>query len=286
MEKIIIVENITEFSIKQITESGQAFRWEMETDGSYTGVALGKVINIKQEKNKLIVSGTDEEEFNLIWREYFDLNRNYKIIIEEFKNKDIHLDAAVSYGDGIRILNQDLWEMIISFIISGNNNIPRIRKSIELISENYGDFILEKNGKKYYSFPTPEQLSKASIEDLRGLGVGYRDKYIFETTKSIVSNEVVLDSLSELSIDEGKKELKKLMGIGDKVAYCVLLFACKQSSAFPVDTWVKKILTKFYDFDKTNTKEINKFALDYFGVNCGIAQQYLFYYIRNNNIEL
>ena len=286
MEKKIIIEDITEFSIKQITESGQAFRWEVEIDGSYTGVALGKVINIKQEENKLIVLGTDEEEFNLIWREYFDLNRDYKKIIKEFKNKDIYLDAAVSYGSGIRILNQELWEMIISFIISGNNNIPRIRKSIELISENYGNFILEKNNKKYYSFPTPEQLSKASIEDLRGLGVGYRDKYIFETTKSILNGEVVLDSLAELFIDEAKKELKKLMGVGDKVAYCILLFSCKQSSAFPVDTWVKKILTKFYDFDKTNTKEINKFALEYFGVNCGIAQQYLFYYIRNNNIEL
>ncbi|MGV8147114.1 MAG: DNA-3-methyladenine glycosylase family protein [Alkaliphilus sp.] len=281
--KKIIIEDATEFSMKQIAESGQTFRWEECETGGYTVVAFGKVINIAHENDRIIINGANEEDYLGIWRNYFDLNRDYKTIIKNFRGKDENLNNAIVYGEGIRILNQDLWEMIITFIISGNNNIPRIKKSIEKISEKYGALIDGIEGKKYYAFPTPSQLSKATIEDLRECGVGYRDAYIFETTKAIVNKEVDLSEIKKMGLDNARQELKKLKGVGDKVADCILLFACNQTNAFPIDTWVKKILAKYYGLTKTGNKEVNKFVREYFGDHCGIAQQYLFYYIRNNN---
>ncbi|MGV8146256.1 MAG: DNA glycosylase [Alkaliphilus sp.] len=213
----IIIEEATEFSMKQIAESGQTFRWEECETGGYTVVAFGKVINIVHENDRIIINGASEEDYLRIWRNCFDLNRDYKTIIKNFRGKDENLDNAIVYGEGIRILNQDLWEMVITFIVSGNNNILRIKKPIEEISEKYGVLIDEIKGKRYYAFPTPSQLSKATIEDLRECGVGYRDAYIYYTTKAIVNNEVDI------------------------------------------------------------------FAIEYFGDHFGIAQQYLFYYIRNNS---
>ncbi len=278
--KKIVIGNVTEFSIKQIADSGQTFRWIENEDGSYMIVAFGKVIRIVKEGSEIVIYGATKEEFVLIWENYFDLLRNYKIIIENFRGKDQSLDNAIVYGNGIRILNQDIWEMIITFIISGNNNIPRIKKSIEKISEKYGTLIDEFEHKKYYAFPTPIQLSVASIEDLRECGVGYRDAYIFETTKAIVNKGVDLSSIKKMSLDEARIELKKLKGVGDKVADCILLFSCEQTTAFPIDTWVKKVLKDYYKLEKKNNKAINEFAQAYFGEHCGIAQQYLFYYIR------
>lgn len=283
MENKIIIKDVSDFSIEQIADSGQAFRWNKNDHGGYIGVVFGKVINVSQESNDIIVKGNDIDEISSRFNDYFDLDRDYGEIKQFLRTKDIHLESAIAYGDGIRILNQDLWEMIISFIISGNNNIPRIKKSIELISEKYGNFIEEINGIKYYSFPTPEELSVASIENLRGCGVGYRDSYIFKTTKLIVSKEVDLDLVKTMKIDDARKELKKLVGVGDKVADCIMLFSCRQTGAFPIDTWVKKILTSYYGLEKTSFKAVYEFANSYFGKHSGIAQQYLFYYIRSNS---
>lgn len=280
-----IIEGVEKFSIQQIADSGQTFRWIKDKKGGYTGVVFGKIINVIQEEGKIIINGSNEEDYEKIWKNYFDLDRDYKELINSFKGKDIHLDNAIVYGEGIRILNQDLWEMIISFIISGNNNIPRIRKSIELICERYGDYIDEIEGIKYYKFPTPEQLSIATIQDLRNCGVGYRDTYIYKTTKAIIEKQVDLEGIKDMNLEDARKELKKLAGIGDKVADCILLFSCNKTNTFPIDTWVKKVLTKYYGLEKTGTKEVNAFVREYFGEHCGIAQQYLFYYIRNSKIE-
>ena len=281
--KKTVIGNVTEFSLKQIADSGQTFRWIENDDGSYMIIAFGKVIKIVKEGSEIVIYGATKEDFVLIWENYFDLRRNYKTVIENFRGKDESLDNAIVYGNGIRILNQDIWEMIITFIISGNNNIPRIKKSIEKISEKYGDVIDVIAGEKYYAFPTPKQLSVATIADLRECGVGYRDAYIFETTQLVVKKEVDLSSIKKMSLDEARKELKKLKGVGDKVADCILLFSCEQTTAFPIDTWVKKLLKDYYQLEKKNNKAINEFAQAYFGEHCGIAQQYLFYYIRNNN---
>jgi len=283
MREKIIIEDITEFSISQIAESGQAFRWDEDGEGIYTGVAYGKVISVSNDSDQLTIIGSNQNDYEEVWEIYFDLNRDYKAVIDSLMGKDNNLDSAIAYGNGIRILNQDLWEMIISFIISGNNNIPRIKKSIEVISERYGEFITEINGKRYFSFPSPKQLSVATVEELRECGVGYRDSYIFKTTKAIIENKVELASIKTMNLDDARKELKKLTGVGDKVADCILLFAGGKTNAFPVDTWVKKILTDYYGFEKSKLTEVNKFANEYFGEYCGIAQQYLFYYIRSLN---
>jgi len=276
----VILYGMKEFSIQQIAECGQAFRWNKEEDGSYTGVAFGKVINIMQVEDELLLNNVTQKEFDEIWHPYFDLDRDYGAVIESLKGKDEHLDKAMAYGNGIRLVNQELWEMIISYIISANNNIPRIKKSVELIAENFGDLIAEVNGKQYYSFPTPEQLGKASMEELRACGIGYRDKYIFKTTRAVLEGEVDLSAIPDMDIDEARKELKKLTGIADKVADCVIMFSCNKTNAFPVDTWVKKILAQYYGMESNSIKAVNQFANDYFGPYCGYAQQYLFYYIR------
>ena len=197
------------------------------------------------------------------------------------------MKEAISFGEGIRILNQDLWECIISFIISANNNIPRIKGIIERISKNYGRKI-EFEGNKYYLFPTPEELSKASKEDLRALGTGFRDIRIYNTTKKIFEDKEYLSRIENLSsTDEMREELLKLDGVGPKVADCILLFSLKRFDVFPIDVWVRRVMNDLYihaqDEDKINKKEILKIANDKFGSLSGLAQQYLFYWKREEN---
>ncbi len=281
MKNRVVIKKPKNFIISQIADSGQTFRWYKNNDGSYTIIAFNKAIKIFYDNEDIVIEGINELEFENIFKNYFDLNRDYQLVIDELKNKDKNLDEALKYGSGIRILNQDTWEMIISFIISGNNNIPRIKNSINILSERYGKFIKEINGKKTYAFPTPEELSIATIEDLRECGLGYRDKYIYKTTKMIINNDVDLKAIKNMNINEARIELVKLMGVGNKVADCIMLFSLNLSNSFPVDTWVKKILKDYYNFDEKNNKRINEFANDYFGKYAGIAQQYLFNYIRN-----
>lgn len=281
MGKVYVKNNVKNFSINQIAESGQAFRWEQINESKCIGVVNDDILIVNQHGDKIeIESKTGKTSFEEI-EQYFDLNRNYEEIIKELEGKDESLNNAVSYGNGIRILNQDLWEMIISFIISGNNNIPRIKKSIDLISRKFGNYIGSIEENNYYSFPTISELSCASLDELRSCGVGYRDKYIYNTVKMINEGQVNMNEVPEMDLLSARNELKKLSGVGDKVADCILLFSCQQVGAFPVDTWVKKILKEYYNFEKNNISEINRFANEYFGACCGIAQQYLFYYIRN-----
>ena len=163
-----VIENQESFELEDIFECGQCFRWNKQEDGSYTGVVKDAVINVKKEENKVIFTGNSKSDFKKIIKDYFDLDTNYDELKEKLSKVDEYLETATEFGSGIRILNQDLWECIISFIISANNNIPRIKKIIEKLSLNYGEKI-EWNGNLYYSFPTPESLSRASIEDLRNM---------------------------------------------------------------------------------------------------------------------
>ena len=193
---------------------------------------------------------------------------------------------SISYGEGIRILNQDLWEMIISFIISANNNIPRIKGIIERMSKKYGEEI-EFRGKKYYTFPTIEALKNASKEELRTLGMGFRDKYIYETTKIIAEKQVDLESLKNKETKQAREELLKLNGVGPKVADCILLFSTlKRLDVFPIDVWVRRVMNDLYihneDETKVSKKQIENLAKEKFGELEGIAQQYLFYWRREN----
>ena len=210
---------------------------------------------------------------------------NYLLQTKEKLSKiDDNLKLSIKYGQGIRILNQDLWETLISFIISANNNIPRIKGIIERISKKYGKEI-KWNNKSYYTFPSPEELSKASIKDLRLLGLGFRDTRVYETTKMVKEKQIDLEKLEEIEdINKLREELLKFPGVGPKVADCIMLFSMKKYEVFPIDVWVKRVMTELYLNDEENinlsNKKILEFAENKFGNLAGLAQQYLFYWRR------
>ena len=216
---------------------------------------------------------------------YFDLNRNYSKIKEKLSKIDENVNLSIQYGEGIRILNQDLWETIISFIISANNNIPRIKGIIERLSQKYGKEI-DWNGEKYYTFPTPEELKNVEIQDFRDLGTGFRDIRLYETTRMVLENKVVLKELYNVDTLKARNELLTFSGVGPKVADCILLFSdLKRFDVFPIDVWVRRVMNELYiknpDETKVNKKDIARIAKEKFGDLEGLAQQYLFYWKRD-----
>lgn len=280
----LILEDVENFDPKHIFECGQCFRWIKQEDNSYTGVAMGRVINVKKINNKIYLDNTTKEDFENIWYDYFDLGNDYKEIIDKLKVMDEYLEKATEFGEGIRILKQDSWEMLISFIISSNNRIPMIQRAINNLSKNFGTYIGEYNGQDYYAFPTPKQLNKASQEEIRACSTGFRDKYIKSTTQ-IVNNEGinVLD-YRKLSTEDCLKELLKFNGVGPKVGDCIALFGMQKYDTFPVDVWVKRVMQEFYVAEDLNLTKIRKFGIEKFGELSGFAQQYLFYYARELGI--
>ncbi|NLY84948.1 MAG: 8-oxoguanine DNA glycosylase [Tissierellia bacterium] len=277
----IILKDMKNFDPKHIFECGQAFRWKVEDDNSYTAIAYGRVINVKREKDDIVLKNTNLDDIKGIWYNYFDLGRDYDEIKRILSEDDV-LREAIKFGEGIRILNQDPFETVISFIISANNQIPRIKKSIELIANHYGERI---EGTEYYSFPTPEALSKAKAEDLKEIcRVGFRGERIVETSKIIARGDIDLNEIFNMPKEEGKKILMTLPGVGPKVSECILLFAFKKSDAFPVDVWVKRVMEYFYLKEDTNEKLIGDYGAKLFGSLAGFAQQYLFYYARELGI--
>ena len=276
----LILKDVKDFELAHIFECGQCFRWKKETDGSYTGVIKQGVVNIKKDGDIVTIGGEVNGDIEEICNDYFDLSRDYTKIKKELCKDDVNMKLASDYGYGIRILNQDPWEMIISFIISAANNIPRISRTIENISKKYGKKVTY-DGHEFYLFPTPNELSNAKISDLRALNLGFRDKYVYEATRMIANREIDIEKLLKMDTLSAKKELMKIPGIGNKVADCILLFSMHRTEAFPVDTWIKKVMSELY-VDSTNITKINKYATDRFGKYAGLAQQYLFYYRRNN----
>lgn len=292
MEQKYIINNCKSFRVKDIFDCGQCFRWNEQEDGSYTGIFGNNVLNVKQEDDengyKIIFSGICEGNIKDVCFDYFDLDRDYEEIKETLSKIDGYMLESIKYGKGIRILNQDLWEMIISFIVSANNNIPRIKGIIDRMSKKYGHKI-EFRGEDYFTFPTIEALSTASVKDLRDLGLGFRDKYIYETTRKIKDGEINLEELeNEQNTEKVRKQLLTLSGVGPKVADCILLFSTlKRFDVFPIDVWVRRVMNDLYIHDeqesKVNKKDIEKLAKEKFGDLEGIAQQYLFYWKRENN---
>ena len=280
----IILKNMEDFEPKHIFECGQAFRWYVEEDGSYTAVHGGRVVNVKRQGQHIIFSNTNKEDFDNIWFDYFDLGRDYSKI-KQTLSKDPVLREAIKFGKGIRILNQEPFETTISFIISANNQIPRIKRSIDLISKGFGDYIGKFRDRVYYSFPPAHVLAQADEEDLKeSYKVGFRAKYIVESSKMINEGRVDLNSLYELPTDKAQEVLMTLPGVGPKVSNCILLFSFKKVDAFPVDVWVKRVMEYFYFKKDTKVDIISKFAYEKFGPLSGFAQQYLFYYARELGI--
>ncbi|MBP5166116.1 MAG: DNA-3-methyladenine glycosylase 2 family protein [Oscillospiraceae bacterium] len=263
------IEKTDDFDPVKIFECGQCFRWNADARGGYTGVALGRAARVYIENDGIFISG-GEEEYRDIWRGYFDMDRNYSELRKKLSVDDYTAGAA-AFGTGIRILKQDRWEALCSFIISQCNNIPRIKKIIETLCSAFGDE-LSFEGEKYRAFPPADRIAALEPEDLAVLKCGYRAEYIISAAREVASGRLDLDALALKSCAEAVTELKKLHGVGDKVANCVVLFGLQIPDAFPIDVWMKKALKEHYPpgFDPS-----------VFGDAAGLAQQYIFYYTRS-----
>ncbi|MGG7079263.1 DNA-3-methyladenine glycosylase family protein [Clostridium sardiniense] len=286
----VILEGVKNFNIKQILECGQCFRWEKKAELDYIVIAYGRVIEVVQEDDKVTILNSNEEDFKNIWFEYFDLERDYSKIKEEL-SKDEILKKSVDYGYGIRILNQEPFELVISFIVSARNSIPSIKKTIKKISERWGTEI-EYKGEKFYTFPTPEMLKDATEDEIRETGASFRSKYIVDTVANInndldnLEGVYNLERITSLTDDECHTALQEFKGVGAKVADCIMLFSMSKYSAFPVDVWVKRAMMHFYNAEEGSLNKIRIFARNEFKDLSGFAQQYLFYYARENSIKI
>lgn len=279
----IIIEDIKDFNPVHIFECGQSFRWHRQEDGSYTGVAKGKVANVSASDHRLLIKGASMKDLDEVWFDYFDLGRDYGKLKAFLIKKDEVMKKAVEFGEGMRIIRQDMWEMLISFIISANNRIPMIMKVVGDISKMYGEKI-EFSGKTFYSFPQPASISVKSLEELSVCKAGFRCKYIIETARMVQNGDIDIYSVGNLETAQARETLKKFPGVGDKVADCVLLSTGTKYDVFPTDVWVKRVMEELYFKREASLSEIQAFAREYFGEIAGLAQQYLFYYARENKI--
>jgi len=264
------------FNIEQIADSGQCFRMyrlpTAEKEVKYGLVAYGKYLELTQISSDVVEMSCSEEEYLDLWENYFDLKYDYNKIVEGLaKGEDIFLREASLYGQGIRILKQEPFEAMISFIISQNKNIPSIKNCIEGICERYGDKLSVEGDGVYYAFPTPEVLSQASKAELRALKLGYRDDYIISASLVVYTKQLNLQYLMKGSFEESVIALKKIHGIGEKVANCIALYGLHHIEGFPVDVWILRVLKEIYN---------DQFEKDRFKGYAGIVQQYMFYYMR------
>ena len=272
------------FNLKYTLECGQCFRWNKIDENAYIGVVKDRVLKVRQEENKIFVKSDKEENLEKVVRYYFDLDRDYEKLEKKIVLIDDNIAKAVKNTSGLRNLNQDFFEMLISYIISANNNIPRIKGIIDRISAKYGHKI-EFEGKKYYLFPTPDELKDVTIDEFRECGVGFRDKYIYKTVEKINNKEIDLEQMQKLDTEKLKAALLSLMGVGPKVADCILLFSCARQEVFPIDVWVQRIMRRlYYNNEEVSKNEILRYARENFGENALIIQQHLFYNVRENMI--
>lgn len=308
-ENEVIIKAVKNFNIKQILECGQCFRWEKISDTNYIIVAFSRVIEVIQNDDEVIILNTNEEDFKDIWSKYFDLDTDYSTIKSELAKDEI-LKKSVEYGYGIRILNQDPFEMLISFIVSARNSIPSIMKTIKKMSEQWGTEV-EYKGNKYYSFPTPKAIKEATLEEIQATGASFRSKYIISTIERVngaieVKEDMINNPDKYNNLEDGRPEildydleyiknldddachiaLQKFMGVGAKVADCIMLFSMGKHSSFPVDVWIKRAMIHFYVAPDVTLPKMRIFARDKFGSLSGLAQQYLFYYARENSIKV
>ncbi|MGB4501153.1 MAG: DNA-3-methyladenine glycosylase family protein [Natronincolaceae bacterium] len=280
----IIIKGLRDFEPEHIFECGQCFRWNREDDGSYTGVAYDRILNVNKDGDTVILDNTNTEDFNNIWAKYFDLDNDYSKIKRDLISRDEIIRNAINFGHGIRILQQEPWEILISFIISANNAIPRIKKSVELLSKDFGQYLGRYKGKDHYSFPDVEIISELNDEQLEPYGVGYRSKYILKAAKKVVDENISFERLKELSGEDCYNAMLEFSGVGPKVASCILVFAMGKVEACPIDVWIKRVMEHFYFHKDTSNKKIEQFARQKFGQYAGYAQQYLFYYAREHKI--
>jgi N-glycosylase/DNA lyase len=265
----IEITGVTDFDPVRIFECGQCFRWNADENGVYTGVAQNRAARLRRVGDSIHITGSTED-FETIWRNYFDLDRDYEKIRRQLCIDDF-MQKATDYGAGIRILRQDKWEALCSFIVSQCNNIPRIKKIIDILCTEFGNKI-EFGSKTYHTFPTAQDLAPLDESDLAPLRCGYRASYIISAAKAIAGGTLDLEELSQQTADTARAKLKQLRGVGDKVADCAILFGLNMQDAFPQDVWIKRAIAEQYS--KTFDPKI-------FSPYAGIAQQYIFYYTRS-----
>jgi N-glycosylase/DNA lyase len=268
-----------DLNLKSTLLSGQCFRVTEESDNSFTCILKDRIINIIEEDKYLKVKSNMEDNLENIIKDYFDLNTDYNLYENEL-SKDKYMEGIINKCKGYKILKQDPFEMFFSYIISQNNRVSRISKSIEKISIMFGKKVLFNN-KEYYLFPTLEELKNASLDDLTQTGIGFRNKYVLENIKFLTENPDFLNKLKEMETEDALKELIDLKGIGLKVASCILLFSYHRFDVFPIDTWVIKNISENNKNIKANQKEISTFAKKQYGKLSGLAIQYMFHYERN-----
>ena len=274
------IQNVTDFSLKYTLESGQSFRWH-RIDNAYYGVVEGRILKISQDGTTLCVeSSTDEDEVGFVsyLRHYLDIGRDVPKILAEV-NTDAYMHRAIEKLWGMRILNQELWETVASFILSQNNNVARIRGIIRRLSERFGER-LTFAGYEDYSFPSPDALATATHAELLACGTGYRANYLQGAAQAVVSGELSLTAMKQMSYPEAKQALVRQNGIGEKVADCICLFSLGHLAALPIDVWIKRIFETLYLRRRATHREIREFAHGYFGDSVGYAQQYLFHYVH------
>lgn len=276
----MVTKTIKNFDLGQIWQSGQCFRMTQVDETHFQVIAGERFLEIEKvgDGADQTMPGTgsqyaficSEEEFDTFWHDYFDLETNYaEKYIEAINPRDEYLTSAATFGSGIRILRQDLWEMIVSFLISQQNNITRIRRCIQNICEKYGEERTTSNGQKYFAFPTPEALATLDDDDLKPCNLGYRSKYVVRAAKSVVSGEIDLEAIGQMNYKKAREELLKFFGVGEKVADCICLFALHHLQAFPIDTHINQALQAHYKRGFPNRR--------YHGFQ-GVMQQYIFYY--------
>ncbi|MBR5721909.1 MAG: 8-oxoguanine DNA glycosylase [Clostridia bacterium] len=274
MEQIndLIVADVPEndFDCRQIFTCGQTFRWK-EENGWWTGVAHGRKIKIRTETGKLLIKGSDNGDFDNVWHDYFDLPTDYSKIKKYLSESDPFLALATAAGGGIRLLKQEPFETLITFIISANNNIPRITKCVNALCDAFGEEIcIDEIGRTVHAFPKPERLAALSADDIsEATHAGYRCPYIVTAAREFI------DRGGDISKPE------TYMGVGPKVASCVKLFTGQDMDAFPVDVWVKRLISELYFDHEPGLAEINDFIKTHFALYGGYAQQYLFYWRRS-----
>lgn len=283
--KNTIIEDVYDFDIGQTLECGQCFHFEKIDEMEYGVAAKGHMLRIKQIESSLIFYDTDIGTVREVWVPYFDLDRDYGEIKRFLLEKDDKLAGAINEKSGIRILNQEFHETLISFIISQNKQIPQIKQLVKRISERYGTYLGEIDGVKYYNFPDVQTLGTISESDYRDMKTGFRAPYLKDASDKLASGEVYAEMFDGMCEDEARSTLTGIRGVGEKVANCVMLYSLDYRNAFPVDVWIKIIMENIYFKKETDKAIIQKFAAERYGAYGGYAQQYLFSYGRENFVK-
>lgn len=271
-ENKIVIDEPKDFDVIQTLNCGQIFRFVI--DGNSAKVySMDKYAHITWDVKRVVIC-TDNVEY---FYNFFDLDRDYSQIKDKLR-KDDFLKSAVDYGSGIRIINNDVYEIIISFIISANNNIKRIKNSIEYLCQHFG-----KHLGNYFAFPTLNELKKVTIQQFKQAGLGYRAEQMFDTVQKLTDKDI--ESLKSRNKEQQFKFLLSLKGVGEKVANCIMLFGLGVKDVFPVDTWINKVYNDLTNTNTTDRKKITQELIARYKDLSGYAQQYFFYYYRDNKIN-